>query len=706
MGLSKKLNDLEPVALYTFDQRESFINEYEGSGYFTNKIETDLPPLELKTSGLFFLEYDLPIITPALSLLENTGLYKSYSSGYSSFYRVNTINRLNEISRYTMTNASSICENDLTEFDSLIKLNGKYSFFFQIKVERLNITTGVIPIVIESEYIKGQCNYGVFSYTIFADEMNILSGATFNFGYNNYLEPLVGEVDITFDNSLTSFGFMSECDIKYNIFETENTYNPKDPIQFYLPDMLDSRTIRSNDRSFFRFGKIILSLDLMDPNTVGIYYGKYGASSTGLLETPLATMPIGANANPYNVYIEVDMTENRIYCYLNKGSMTGNRPIDQHNPLTVFSIGIPSYLYESDIVTENHPILSEFKDTHKFYNMTFPTFNVKFDNVTIFNKALTQQDRIDLYDLNTTFIQQYIDYGYAQLYDFSDLYDKKTKRYIENNVTIKNLISGTSYLKLYTNKRNASELSYVERYIEDIYEYSLNNKVGSHIGSPRTSNFSEQYSIIRAVGTLSFSFKTSDTSGLLFANSRYEYHSQNLSLILNGGTLEIWIGNERRTGVGGFSNGQWHNICIVMDTANTLFYIDDILFYTHNGSVVLTTASTIFGNGMPGLQQLECEYALIGYSTKKLTKNEISSLNKNMIIYTVRGQVTLNNIAVGTYVYICNHVTGELIERIITSDTTGNFTYTNRFPYSISVIATDKTLLQGKSYIIDPIEVI
>ena len=58
MGLSKKLNDLEPVALYTFDQRESFINEYEGSGYFTNKIETDLPPLELKTSGLFFLEYD------------------------------------------------------------------------------------------------------------------------------------------------------------------------------------------------------------------------------------------------------------------------------------------------------------------------------------------------------------------------------------------------------------------------------------------------------------------------------------------------------------------------------------------------------------------------------------------------------------------------------------------------------------------------
>ena len=56
--------------------------------------------------------------------------------------------------------------------------------------------------------------------------------------------------------------------------------------------------------------------------------------------------------------------------------------------------------------------------------------------------------------------------------------------------------------------------------------------------------------------------------------------------------------------------------------------------------------------------------------------------------------------------YICNHDTGELIEKLITDDNTGNFTYTNRFPYSITIIATDKTLLQGKSYIVDPVEII
>ena len=66
--------------------------------------------------------------------------------------------------------------------------------------------------------------------------------------------------------------------------------------------------------------------------------------------------------------------------------------------------------------------------------------------------------------------------------------------------------------------------------------------------------------------------------------------------------------------------------------------------------------------------------------------------------------MTLNNIAIGTPVFVYNRDTGELIERITTSSENGNFVYYNKTPNTLSIVVADSTLTQGSSYIVDPVE--
>ena len=153
------------------------------------------------------------------------------------------------------------------------------------------------------------------------------------------------------------------------------------------------------------------------------------------------------------------------------------------------------------------------------------------------------------------------------------------------------------------------------------------------------------------------------------------------------------------------SNNEWHEVFITFGN-NTNFYIDKTLYYSHPRSVVNTNAVTLFGNALPGNTDLECEYALIGFSSRYLSPEDLDVLTAaSKVAYSAYGQITLNNIAVGTNIFIYNRYTGALIEKVQSDSADGTFSYINRYPYTISVVVTDSTLISGKTYIVDPVEI-
>ena len=169
--------------------------------------------------------------------------------------------------------------------------------------------------------------------------------------------------------------------------------------------------------------------------------------------------------------------------------------------------------------------------------------------------------------------------------------------------------------------------------------------------------------------------------------------------------MEVWVADDLAVRISDIANNEWHTMFITFGST-TSFYIDKVLYYKHPGALINTGAMTLFGNGIPGNNDLEVDFALIGVSSKQLLPEDIGVfINASKVAYSAHGQITLNNIAVGTNVFIYNRHSGALIEKIQSDNADGTFTYVNRYPYTISVIVADSTLLSGKSYIVDPVEI-
>jgi hypothetical protein len=96
---------------------------------------------------------------------------------------------------------------------------------------------------------------------------------------------------------------------------------------------------------------------------------------------------------------------------------------------------------------------------------------------------------------------------------------------------------------------------------------------------------------------------------------------------------------------------------------------------------------------------------MIAYANKAIDIVTLISLFNHLTVYTSTGQVTLNNIALDTFVYVYNRYTGELLDVLETDSGTGSFTYINYYPYTITLVITDSSLTIGKSYIIDPVQI-
>lgn len=665
MGIHRYIKELNPVILYTFDPRQTFVEN--GSGVFVSNTETEVPPLVVNTSGIFYNNTNIRSIKESLSEIEFGSAYKSYCSGDPDYYKFNVGTTF-----YTINNSSSYAEANLDDALQLFA-NSTYTVFFQTSGFSLVAKTSqVLPYYIFNDTISSNSYFGYTSRTRF-EENNVLEFDTMYFGIESFVQD-----NIFFPYG--RFGFSSVTDLTTNPLN-QNTQISSNPGLF----LNNTNTYQSSvmDKTYFTFRNIRIECENISSN-IG-YYLITASGRTLLFSTPEGVI--------VNVFLTVNPSNNTVKCSINKlNPNTYTLPT-----LTTNNIRIG---YRTSLVNAGN-ILGR----SDLFRMNFPRMNISFDNVTVYPFEVMDQDRFKISDLNRSYINRFKDYGFTQLYDFSDYYDNKSTRYINNNETINNIL-GNDFLFCSTVN---DDRPFVKKDDDGIFNHVFKCTPQSAIRSFRTSGLlggnNIPISMIRSAGTVTFSFKTIDNNGIIFSNSVYESNPSNFSIYMNGGNIEIWTSNQIRTSLLGYSDNQWHRVYIVLTTTSCRFYLDGDLIYTHSGNLIKTDALTILGESLPSNRSFECEYALIGFTTLQLTPLSIQQLEFSDESYTSTGQITLNNIGIGTNIYIYNRDDGSLIERIISDELTGLFSYTNRFPFTISILVTDSTLRVGKTYIVDPVEI-
>lgn len=676
MGVHKNIRDLNPLALYTFDRTEAYVEIETNTGYCANRTEYDFPPLMIKNSGLFYKGYDLKVIQPALSEIEQNTKYQSFSTGIPQYITLGYTDAKAKAFQYSLNNGSVYADADLSEQEEMILSTGTYTVSFQLSGGILG-TPPTVPLHRIVEDIASNAYYGHFAHATIVGVDNPLLKEPVKLSMGYTLEEKNTNIDC-----INSFGYGSTFDLYYTLAIDKVDKPIPYPYPMYYAELYNTNV----DILFFKFRNIKL-------------YARYSGGQ--YITIILKSFQLDQSVTLFNMSTNeicsffIIVTGIHVKVYVNErlvGSYNTEPPIeDDANKLHV------------GIKTEWR--LSNKRDKElnmPLYEPVSPMFNLKIDNIAFYNREITKAELLNIYYTNYNYTTIFKKFGYSQLYDFSDLYHSSARRYIENRTDIRNVLGGTSYLQVQNDSVN---LPYVVKNNANDYEYVFKCTKRSSIQTERNNNNYAPISMIRGSGTLSFLFRTSDLHGVLFANTLYEHNNSNVILLLNYGYLEIWVANTLVSRISDISNNEWHEVFIAFGSL-TNFYIDKILYYSHPRSVVNTNAVTLFGNALPGNTDLECEYALIGFSSNYLSPEDLDILTAACkVAYSAYGQITLNNIAVGTNIFIYNRYTGSLIEKIQSDSADGTFSYINRYPYTISVVVTDSTLISGKTYIVDPVEI-
>ena len=690
MGVHKNIRDLNPLVLYTFDRNESYIDPDNNTGYSANRTEFDFPPLMIYNSGLFYKGYNLKTFQPALSEIEQNTKYQSFNTGIPQYVNMGYTNSKDNAYTFTLNNGSIYANVDLSEQIPIIKSGESYTISFQFTGTPLNGFTTNIPLIRVPDDITTLGRFGYFSYAEIVGVDNKLSQYDLTMGIG-YL------VDATESNNLYAehkFGFSIDGSLT-----TISAWElPETPIPYPHPIYYGSTYSTAKYIDVFKFDNIILSAYRTNSNTVALYIKTIKSNINNVITYNYTRIATSVDDSIQSIFIVVTKNADnhqQVKIYTNTSTYTttlANSNLIQSN---ILHVGIKSEWLKSSVKDPVYNI--------DLYESTSPNLSVKFDNIGIYNREITRVEALNIYYTNYNYLSIFKLFGYYQLYDFSTLYTKGATRYIEDNTTIPNMINGnTSYLYAQV---NYNYMPYVVK--SNAYDYEYVFKCTKHCSiMTRRNTQGWPVSMIRSsTGTLSFSFKTSDLNGILFANSLYEKNSSNIVLLMNYGYLEIWVADTLVSRISDMSNNEWHTVFITFG-GTTDFYIDKTLYYTHQSELINTGAMTLFGNGLPGNTDLEVDFALIGVSYSKLDPSDMDIFtNVSKVTYSAYGQITLNNIAVGTNIFIYNRYTGALIEKLQSDSADGTFTYVNRYPYTISVIVADSTLISGKSYIVDPVEI-
>lgn len=669
MGIHAYIKELNPIVLYTFDPQYSFLNTESCTGFYINSTEFEFPPLELKNSGIYIKEPFLKFITPALSYIENNSLKKSFSTSngltiYGS-YPLDNGSKEN----YSFNNGSLYAEVDLS--DNLDFIVNSYTIFFQLKVSSLLAdVTYKQPYILYTENLSGLTNFGLFSRCSFYDGKLFDEDIIISSGHSSYVLNYDEEI-----RSDLSYGYFSTCNLSYNPANMYTNVIINDPLSIFY-----NRTYFSTDMTdlYFKFRNIELNI-LQD----------------GYIVTdPLSSSEIGIPLDKViNVFLEYDSVTSQTLIYIDKAAPVIIKT-DYAFTNNILKLGYESKLRRS-YVPGYEAINTNIADT--------PKLNVSFDNLSIYPRKLTNQEKDRLYDINRDFPDRFAEYGYNQLYLFDDLYDIVSRKYIENETMLTNKL-GASYLYVKCSKN--SDLPYIYRQNDVEIEYVYHNTKYSCISTNRNPNNSYPISMIRNdTRTVSFRFNTTDLDGALFSCGLYEHDPNNIGLLMDSGNLQIWIGAELKSTVTGIANGEWHSAHIVFNDSTTRIYIDNEVYFSVTTLIKPSqNTMTLFGSIIPG-NSLECDYALIGASNVALSLYKISTLKQNTSLYSAMGQITINNVPIGTSIYVYDRSTGILIDTIISSSLDGTFKYVNKTPYVLTIIVSDSGYLNGRAYIVDPIEI-
>lgn len=676
MGVHKNIRDLNPLALYTFDRTEAYVEIETNTGYCANRTEYDFPPLMIKNSGLFYKGYDLKVIQPALSEIEQNIKYQSFSTGIPQYITLGYTDAKAKAFQYSLNNGSVYADADLSEQEEMILSTGTYTVSFQLSGGILG-EPPTVPLHRIVEDIASNAYYGHFAHATIVGVDNPLLKEPVKLSMGYTLEEKNTNIDC-----INSFGYGSTFDLYYTLAIDKADKPIPYPYPMYYAELYNTNV----DILFFKFRNIKLYARYSGGQYITIILKSFQVNQSitlfNMSTNEICSFLIIVNGIHVKVYVNETLV----------GSYNTEPPIeDDANKLHV------------GIKTEWR--LSNKKDKElnmPLYEPVSPMFNLKIDNIAFYNREITKAELLNIYYTNYNYTTIFKKFGYSQLYDFSDLYHSSARRYIENRTDIRNVLGGTSYLQVQNDSVNMPYVVKNNANNANDYEYVFKCTKKSSL---QTNNYYYPVSMISGEGTLSFLFKTADLHGILFANTLYEYNINNVILLMSYGYLEIWVANTLVARISDMSNNEWHEVFITFG-AETNFYIDKVLYYKHNISLVNTTAITLFGNGLPGNNDLECDFALIGVSSQILNPFDMDIFTQSAkIAYSAYGQITLNNIAVGTNIFIYNRYSGVLIEKIKSDSADGTFSYTNRYPYTISVIVTDSTLLSGKSYIVDPVEI-
>ena len=695
LGVHKNIRNLNPVALFTFDRNETYVNIFDNTGYCVSVMEIDFPPLIIINSGLYYKGESLEVLQPALSEIEVSTRYSSFSSGmpqyvaggYSSNkYFPNTIKQtsfphsINNGSTYAMTELDP-------EYLDLFE-DGNYAVGMQISGFGHTNYYGQLPYYRQTDGIQGISGMGYASVADISGVANYIYVNPTGFGYTidiNEHEYLAGS---------SSIGFSSTSTILTEPFwQTEPRPLVDIDMTYYYRSTYNSITnmkiFSFKDVELYAVGEgegINIFILSANNNYFKIASSIYGSIVSIFINCHLTEF----GGLSYDIYIDDNTVVNLV-------------PSRLPSPNTKLMVGV-----NTEWVPANPMNVVDVDFGFPLYQAKSPNFTIKMDNVGLYNRHLLTDEIWNIYYTNYHYVEIFRRLGFTQLYDFSQLYQKDSTRYLENLTEIPNLITPNAsklFVSVNTNNNNYINLPYVIRNSVNDYEYVLKLTNNASIKSNRNRYSNDAYSIFDSKSQLlTFMFRTTDQNGLLFANTLYNNNINNIVLSIDDGNLTLFAENAVRTSISGLADGEWHNVIITFG-GPTRLYIDSQLYYVSARQTQMANANTMFANGLPGYNSLVVDIALIGVSNSLFGFSAIKLLiETTKVAYIARGQITLNNIAVNTFVFVYNRQTGELIDKIITSETDGTFIYTNRRPFTITIVVNDTTLQIGRSYIVDPVE--
>jgi len=668
-GAGKYLESLGPVAYYTFDRPDTM--EVEGVYYFFNKTAYDFPFITPSQTSFYntISDYDDPT-SYAHSIAEKISRYRSYSTSksitgnYSDIYyeyeyqgdryvRKTRNIKLNEYSRPILIPSVN---------KELIDLIGtEYTVMMQIKIQDMGGVHSLGEVCLEEMIPRYD-----------PETSQPLPPVDFNgFPIDTSIPQVFGIFNRPLKDNykrIESFRFL---DIGFTIEKTINEYitlkfyqeaNPNVDIEF-----VNNIAVSLNKTYSIAF---VVTHNIEDRIIIKVYVDN----------------------------MEDEYTHNVMYPF----------PQELRNSLKLgFVTGM-----DTDVLPMGVGQATGYEDyvNGRLRRIYSNRYDLQFDNFAVFNRTLSKSEIRRYHALHYDMKSLYTKSGFTELYDFSEWYDLDATNHIQEDNKLTSIIGDNVNNSLRPSSDDPYNGFTVKRYMDGNIEYSIKFSKKSMLYDMPYFHYygSDQYRLIKDnTYSLSFFFKTTDMNGLLYSFSKTTSNNKNLLFYFKNGTLQLWYGSEIRKELNGYNNGEFHHILISDSSAYLTIYINGQQVYNISSGAYESTPLkySVFGNGLPHLVGLSFELALLAYAPKAVSRLVVDDLNSNTLIYESSGIITLNNIGVSTTILIYDHHTGRLLEKLKSSEIDGVFKYTNRYPYTVSVVVNDDAMLNGRSYIVSPVEI-